>query len=136
MDAPICILLYGHDATVLTTRRWVLERAQLEVRTANILEDLKQISRTRSLSLLILCHTLSLEDCEEAVAIAKSLQSKIRILVLTTCEAASQLRVEHEVLCILEGPRALASTVRRIVYPGRAEVPIAVQNGWTLFRSN
>jgi hypothetical protein len=136
MNAPVCILLYGHDTTILKTRCWILERARFEVQTANILEDLKRISQLRSLKLLILCHTLSLEECKEAVSITKALQPKTRVLVLTTCEATSQLRNEHEVLSILEGPRALAATVRRMVYPGRAEVPIAIQNGWTLFRSN
>ncbi len=64
-----CILLYGNDDYLLETRQLVLERVGF-IRTVSSFLALHEIISTRNIDILILCHSLSREECEHALAVA------------------------------------------------------------------
>ena len=82
MDSPPSILIYGRDDDLLETRRLVLQQAGFQAWTVTNLADAEKITIMRPGGLLILCHSLSIEECEKALAMAHSRQAGMRNLVL------------------------------------------------------
>ena len=61
-SAPASVLIYGRDAQLLETRRWVLEHAGMKVTTTTDLGEMESILVNEAIDLFILCHTLSPEE--------------------------------------------------------------------------
>ncbi|MGI4828914.1 MAG: hypothetical protein ACRYFU_12100, partial [Janthinobacterium lividum] len=83
MSAPTSILVYGRDPSLLDTRRWVLERAGYRVLTAQTLAEARHLAATEPVSVLLLCHGLSAQDCEDALAVADIIRPEMRRLLIT-----------------------------------------------------
>jgi DNA-binding response OmpR family regulator len=62
MYAPISILLFGHNARLLETQKMVLEPERHRVYMAVDLSTAKRVLREKQVDLLILCHSLSMEE--------------------------------------------------------------------------
>lgn len=115
ISSPACILVYGVDALLLETRRLVLARAGFQVCIATTLAEVEGIINIEPIDLLILCHTLSSEECSGALRVSHAMGPKIKTLVLQaqapTCPAARQ----EDVFDIFSGPRALVTTAEQIL---------------------
>lgn len=111
-----CILLYGHDDHLLETRKWVLEPLGFSVRTVGSLPALNETILAHKIDILILCHSLSSEECERALEVAHTHAPEIKAVVLTgndtTC--ARGAGPEDSVLDTWDGPKALVETVRQL----------------------
>jgi len=109
------ILVFGTDALLLDTRRRILENAGFGVTWSITLEDTVQSLREKDVALLLLCHTLSSEDCERVIAVAHSITPTIVILALATtsgpCVEKSDV-VVHQ----MSGPQKLVETVQTILH--------------------
>ncbi len=69
-----------------------------------------------SLDLLILCYTLSMEECGRALASAHSQRATIRSLVLVAgASGCSSMELADRVFDALDGPAKLVSTVGQLV---------------------
>jgi DNA-binding response OmpR family regulator len=79
---PSSIVIFGYDKHLLNSRRWVLESEGYAVKTTSDLMEAGQILSTEPIDLLILCQTLSAEDYASAMALARSVQPAIGILVM------------------------------------------------------
>ena len=83
MIGPACLLIYGTDSKLLDTRRMVLEYAG-----HHVLAQLDPLSAAPYLSelnfdVLILCHTLSPEDCHRVASLAYVRWPAIRTITLS-----------------------------------------------------
>ena len=78
----ISILLYGRDAHLQETRKWVLQSRGYRVLTIQRLTELNRIPLTPPIALLVLCHTLTSKECSEAIDRATSRWPKIKKLAL------------------------------------------------------
>jgi hypothetical protein len=106
MAEPISILLCGQDSLLLQTRQWVLEAAGYQVRTTTEFSEVALESDP--VDLLILCHSLSLEECGRAFALASTRWPKIRCIVLP--EGASAC--SEQMLCsVLDATGAPATSL-------------------------
>jgi DNA-binding NtrC family response regulator len=114
MSPKTSILVYGSDPQLLKTRRWILERADYRVSTAMELDDIVQLFSVEQVSLLILCHTLSTEECGRALALAHSKRPPIQTLALTAGQSGCRLGSSDEVIDAMEGPVKLLNTVTRL----------------------
>lgn len=70
MATPRRVLMFGRDVMLLDTRRMVLQSAGYEVSTGTQLSELDRAVSLRSFDLLILCHTLALDECGRALALS------------------------------------------------------------------
>ncbi len=113
--ASACILVYGSDDVLLGTRTMVLEKAGYKVFSARETSDLQEILLGRSISLLVLCHSLSSEKCEAAIEFAESRHPVIRCLVLTAGNSPCSERAHDAVLSAFDGPRKLVETVQNLL---------------------
>ena len=111
------ILLYGRDGHLLETRRLILESSNFQVRTVSSLLALNETISTHQIDILILCHSLSSEECKRALDVAHVHSPGIKTLVLTAHDSicASLAGEDDNVLDTWEGPRVLLDTVQKLV---------------------
>ena len=115
MPSPANILMFGRDAQLLDTRRMVLEISGYKVSTATDLSDFDRAVSSDCFDLVILCHSLSLEDCGRAVAVALSRWPSVRILTLTAGAWGCPAGRLDQTVNVLQGPAKLVSTVSRFL---------------------
>ena len=109
------ILVYGSDDVLLGTRSMVLEKAGYNVFLARESSDFHEVLLGQTISLLVLCHSLSPEKCEAAIKFAESKRPVVRCLVLTAGDSPCSERVHDTVLSAFDGPQRLVETVRSLL---------------------
>ena len=114
MSAPTSILVYGRDPSLLDTRRWVLERAGYRVLTAQALAEAKHFAATEPVSVLLLCHSLSAQDSENALEAADTIRPEMRRLLITANTHVCTARHEDHILSAFDGPQALIAAVQEL----------------------
>jgi predicted esterase len=87
------ILMYGQDRELLESRTWVLETRRYHVVTARQISDVLGASETDAFDLLILCHSVSENECELVRILATSRWPSIRSLVLHAGPSVSLSRL-------------------------------------------
>jgi DNA-binding response OmpR family regulator len=110
------ILIYGRDANLLETRAQVLEQAGHRVRTVASLDALHRMLSTEQADLLILCHSLSMEDCGRSIALTIR-WPQTKSLILTVGLKGYDAQIEGLVLDMMNGPTKLVSAVGKLVHP-------------------
>lgn len=115
MPKSASLLIFGRDPRLLETREWVLKAAGHRVWTAANLSDVIDIASREKIDLLILCHTLSIEECRRAHALSYPGFPTMKSLTLTRGESGCQQELLSEVLDAMEGPAKLISKVARLV---------------------
>lgn len=116
----ISILVYGRDPQLLETRQWVLERAGYRVSTATELSDIAQLVPLDQICLLILCHTLSMEECGRAIALVHTRWPQVETVVLIAGQTGCRPVSSSEVVDAMEGPVKLLNAVAKLVSSGPA----------------
>ena len=108
MPLPYRVLCFSRDPRLLETRHWVLEKRFDAVTILSIAAMEQQSSLGRSFDLVLLCHTLSAEECESAFAIARQSWPHAKILGLVASEpSACDPPLFDGVVPGLDGPRVL-----------------------------
>ena len=117
--SPIPIIVaYSRDPQLLRTRRWVLERAGYQVVAATELSTITQLFPPKSIGLLILCHTLSMEECGRAIALVHTKSPQAQTLFLVAGQVDCQVESASEMLDATRGPDLLLKTVAGLVGTG------------------
>jgi hypothetical protein len=113
-DYSPSLLIYGLDATLLQTRRWVLEASGYRALTATHWSQFVCIPEQPPISLLILCHSLDKESCCQALKLAGARWPGIQHLVLGR-NLLKSAPGNQQVTLSLEGPVTLISNVNTLV---------------------
>jgi hypothetical protein len=113
--SQISIVLFGHDARRLESRKWALHGMGYRVLTVMRLADLDSIPITPAIDLLVLCHTLSAKESAQAVAHASARWPAIKKLALICDPAKRPSRLLGQVRQTLDGPSRLLTTVSELV---------------------
>ena len=108
------ILTYGSDPSLLKTRRWVLEAAGFAVSVSTDGRETEQLLGTRTVALLLLCHSLTSEACRHALSRAASHSPETRRLLLDGECTAGMKGLYDATFDASEGPAALIEIVRRL----------------------
>lgn len=109
------IVLYGHDARLLNIRKWALESRGYRVLTVQNLGQLDRVPRTTSAALLVLCHTLSQKQCDQAVKRAAVRWPQIQSLSLLRDGAKRPKKFFGRIPETFVGATRLLSTVSELV---------------------
>ena len=115
MSSQIVILVYGRDPHLLETRRRLLELSGARVGIATDISDIVQLDPAEQIDLIVLCHSLSREQCDRALEIAHRRWPQVQILVLTSGECGCHAEYADQVADISEGPAYLLNTVANLV---------------------
>jgi len=87
----ISVLIYGHDARLLESRKWVLQGCGYRALSVRNVSALNQVPLTPPIDLLVLCHGVSPEECESAIANAKLRWPNVKELALVRHNGARDL---------------------------------------------
>jgi hypothetical protein len=112
------ILMYGHDEHLLETRQWVLQSRGYRVLTMLDPSAFASIPLVPSIPLLLLCHSLSPQECNVATALASTRWPEIQSLVLDADGGRAPSGLLGQLLHTMDGPAKLISLVNRIVGNG------------------
>lgn len=133
MSGSVRILLFGNDALLLKSRQMVLESAGYEVYVAPSILALTHILANHPAShpiyVLILCHSLTGEQCNRAQSIGREHFPQMKVVILAVNGLVSHTAEGDSVVDTAEGPKSLLSTVEELVkngmppesWPGRSE---------------
>jgi DNA-binding response OmpR family regulator len=105
------ILLYGKDETLLVTRRLILEKEGYRVFTTVEFGEAIQLTMTQRLDVVILCQTLSIEECQGVVATAREIAPSLKTIILDHRGAVAPIKPREEHLEVLSGPKAFLAAV-------------------------
>ena len=115
MATNVSILIFGRYPLLLQTRRWLLQAAGYRVEVAENLYEAKKAIAAQRIDLLILCHSLSATDSEQAAAAIESHWPDSRCLVLSAERDDLPLAPCGEFLQVVEGPKKFVAKVQAIV---------------------
>jgi DNA-binding NtrC family response regulator len=108
------ILVYGRDPNVLETRRMVLETTGARVLATTRWEEAQQVIENATVSLLVLCYTLSSEDRLLILQFAQRVSPEINALVLRA-DGQSPPDFDKDTLDVFAGPRAFKAKVMEML---------------------
>src|SRR5215472_491453 len=100
------ILLVGRDVRLLQTRKLMLG-AYFEVFPAARAGEATLLLREQSFQLIVLCYSLTEEDCRKIVAAAKERNAGARLLAITLNDPPSANIANADQIPMDEGPLAL-----------------------------
>ncbi len=107
MSRPKRILLVSRDLMVLQTRKLMLG-AYFDVHAAGRVLEAKTLLGEQYFDLIVLCYTLTQDDCQTIVDMAQQHCPQARILVLTSAGyAAKQVDIHRYFLAAEDGPFTL-----------------------------
>jgi DNA-binding NtrC family response regulator len=124
MSANICILIFGRDRLLLQTREWLLEAAGYRVVLAQTLAEVDEIVSKQHVQMLVLCHTVSVKDGEDALAVVTAHCPHVKCLVLAE-ESKQKIASCAETLPMMSGPQSFISKIQTLV---GGEVPSHLQS--------
>lgn len=118
MSTPAHILCFGRNPLLLETRCAVLAK-QYRVMSVESLEELAKVTSAVPFDLVLLCHTLSAEECRASTEIAHHRWPAAKVLALTSGGPGCKDSNTDLDLSCLEGPRALLRAVHDLTHESR-----------------
>jgi DNA-binding NtrC family response regulator len=107
MSRPKRVLLVSRDLVVLQTRKLMLG-AYFDVNAAGRALEARTLLAEQSFDLVVLCYTLSQDECREIVELTRQHCPQAKVLVLTAAGyAAKQVDVHRYFLAAEDGPFTL-----------------------------
>jgi DNA-binding NtrC family response regulator len=113
MSTLASVLVFGSDYQLVHTRSLILEKAGFRVRTASSLPDIQKLLSEPSMDVMLLCHSLSTQDCSEALIITHDRWPRIQTIALVSGSSNCGSDSVDSVLEATEGPAKLISAVRQ-----------------------
>jgi hypothetical protein len=110
--ASASILVFGHDATLLETRRLVLKSVGFRVWTALEATLAIQILLEESIDLFVVCRSVSVEECEALLRTAHTLRPEMKNLVLSMNSLCTPADRRDTFLTSFLDPRGLISLIQ------------------------
>ena len=108
------LLCYGHDGMLLYTRKLILE-AEFSVERCEDLAGLSKLLSRGPVDLVLVCHSVPQEECEEVIEKVRAESPAAKVLVLRealggACSAHSDGTMNN-----LEGPPALLHEIHALL---------------------
>ena len=109
------VLLFSNDQSLLLTRTLLLEREGCTVLSASKIPDFRTCLLSRSFDLILLCQSISAEECESAADFAREHAPLARLLVMFTRVGKCIPDHADVLLDAQAGPRAFIETAQRML---------------------
>lgn len=114
------IVCFGRDPTLLQTRQAVLSR-HFHVTAVDTLEAMQKL--TCSFDVIVLCHTLSEVDHQQAITFLRNCCPHAGIVALIVLEAGHCSQGSQHIVRGLDGPEALIAAVYATLREKRLDIP-------------
>jgi hypothetical protein len=109
------VLIFGHDNGLLVTRQLLLERDGCQVHVVRWAKEFRTCVLGQTFELILLCQSLSPDECESAAKFAQEHAPTTRLLLMFT--RVGKCIPEHAdvLLDSLSGPKVFVETARRML---------------------
>jgi DNA-binding response OmpR family regulator len=107
------VLCIGRDPSLLRTRQLVLAN-HFNVVTVGTVGEMQALGQDRNFDVVLLCHSLSAEECDLAAVTARRRWPAARILALAV-ERSSCRHYAEQTIRGLDGPRLLIQAIEHLV---------------------
>ena len=111
----VSIVVFGHDEHLLATRQWVLQSRGYRVFTVSDASRLATIAPNLPVKLIIVCHSVSAEECAAVMALSTARWPSIEHLVLDADGSRMPDGLLGQLLHTMDGPAKLLSVVNEII---------------------
>jgi DNA-binding NtrC family response regulator len=115
MSATASVLVFGRDYQLIHTRGLILERAGYRVWTASSLAEVKGLLSKPRMDVMLLCHSLSTEECNKALEVTHERWPRIQTIALVSGSSGCASEPTDAVLNAIEGPAKLIKAVSKHV---------------------
>ena len=115
MYSTASVLIYGHNSSLLETRSWILEKAGFAVNRADSLAQVERLLAGGRKDVLLLCHTLSTEDCVAVERMLEGLCPALKVLALMTRTEACHGPVDASLLSLPTEPSRMVTTLQQLL---------------------
>ena len=112
MSAPASVLVFGRDHQLVHTRCLILEKAGFSVRTAASLPDIRHLPSEPNMDVMLLCHSLSPQDCDEALSVTHQRWPHIQTIAMISGHSDCGSSSTDAAIDATEGPAKLINAVR------------------------
>jgi DNA-binding response OmpR family regulator len=112
MPTSASVLVFGRDHQLVHTRGLILEKAGFHVSTAASLPDIRQLPSEPHIDVMLLCHTLSGDDCDGALAITRDRWPHIQTIAMISGRSDCGSKSTDAAIDASEGPAKLVSAIR------------------------
>ena len=112
MSVGASVLIYGHDPFLLATRRQVLRQAGFRVVVISRIDEVELV-RQATVQVFVICHTISPQNQQEAVAVALAADPAIRTVVMTAYAPEFAVGPGSRFISPFEGPASLIRQVHK-----------------------
>lgn len=109
------VLIFGHDLTLLNTRKLILKRAGFEAGISEVCDEVETLLAASPVDLLIICHTADTEERSKILSIARTGRNPA-ILFLSADSQSPATAEDDEVFSTLDGPYDFLRTVCRLLH--------------------
>ena len=109
------VLLFTRDLSLMLTRTLLLERDGFTVMSASEMREFRACLLRRSFDLILLCQSLSAEECESAADFAREHAPSARLLVMFTRIGKCIPDHADVLLDAHAGPKVFLETAQRML---------------------
>jgi DNA-binding NtrC family response regulator len=113
MPTSAAVLVFGRDHQLIHTRGLILEKAGFRVRTASSLPDIHQLLSEPTMDVLLLCHSLSTAECNEALAMTQERWPRIQTISLISGSSGCSSQPTDAIMNAADGPAKLIQEVNK-----------------------
>ena len=103
------IVSFSHDPLLGMTRASVLA-TRFDTVAVSSLEELEAVSRSDDVAIVVLCHTVSEQERQRAIELARSSRPPKRVVVLTSVATAPPME-DDGIACVGARPEQLLGAV-------------------------
>ena len=121
------VVCLGRDPQLLRTRLQVLVKTYDAVEVSSV-EELGELPAEPAFDLVLLCHSLSWEECRASVQIAEQRWPEAKILALTTGGFQTPYERADAVVASLQGPVVLLKAIDQLIQRGPLHSPASGAN--------
>jgi CheY-like chemotaxis protein len=115
MSLHASIIVCGRDPQLVETRRWILEQSGANVLTAADPAELAAIGPQEPVDLIILCHSLSAEQCDRAISVCATRWPQAQSLLLVQGQGGRDRAGSDAIFDTTRGPALLLQAVTVLV---------------------
>ncbi|HEY1578297.1 MAG TPA: hypothetical protein VGF82_14610 [Terracidiphilus sp.] len=107
------VLCVGRDPRLLETRQLVLAK-RYETVTVGSIEEMRALPIEEEFDVVVLCHSLSFEECDLSSELARGRWRHAKIVALSIQQGDCSVAADQTVRA-LDGPRFLLRTIDQVV---------------------
>jgi hypothetical protein len=107
------VVCAGHDEVLLRTRQMVLASRYQAVTVLGV-EQLRALPAEEMFDVVLLCHTLSAEECRRVTEIARTRWPGAKVMAIAT-EQMGCVAFADQAVQALEGPRVLFRAIDQLL---------------------